>query len=160
LSPTTEIEPIAHSGPDTTHYGSRYDLRESEPAAGREASMKHVTRHTKFPDRSRLAARPHGSTPSPALSSGEASGWPLARNLNQFKCGKNPANPTPRAAPAVGYPSVWLFVGAARSTQKAKSRWRWGPQHKGIPAAPLLALPRRKVTHCADRLLQALRTSW
>jgi hypothetical protein len=41
---------------------SRYDLRESEPAAGRGAQMKHVAPHEISGPKS---ARPHGGIPSP-----------------------------------------------------------------------------------------------
>jgi hypothetical protein len=56
-----------HIGPETTHHGSRYDLREIEPAAGRGAYMKHVVPHeiSGPKHRSWLAARPHGGTLSP-----------------------------------------------------------------------------------------------
>jgi hypothetical protein len=52
----------SHSGPETTHRGSRYGLRESEPAAGRRAHMKHVAPHEISGPKS---ARPHGGIPSP-----------------------------------------------------------------------------------------------
>jgi hypothetical protein len=62
----------AHSGPETTHCGSRYDLRESEPAAGREAHMKHVAPHEISGPKS---ARPHGGIPDrPVLSSEQRRG--------------------------------------------------------------------------------------
>jgi hypothetical protein len=64
-------------------WASRYGLRESAPAAGRGAHMKRTWRHTKFPDRSRLVHT--AASRRPALSSGEANGWLLAKDLRNKK---------------------------------------------------------------------------
>jgi hypothetical protein len=60
LSPFELNKPIVDQ--NCEFWASRYDLRESEPAAGREAHMKHVAPHEISGSKS---ARPHGGIPSP-----------------------------------------------------------------------------------------------
>jgi hypothetical protein len=68
------------SGAETTHRGSSYDLHESELAAGRGAHMKaHVAPHEISGPKSALAHT--AASRRPALSSGEANGWFMAKDL-------------------------------------------------------------------------------
>jgi hypothetical protein len=74
--------------PKQTHCGAKFRFEPAattcakasrQPATGRQGHILSTWRHTKFPDRSRLVHT--AASRRPALSSGEANGWFLAKDL-------------------------------------------------------------------------------